>query len=54
VAIFTGLNHRLLRRRAMPIRGDEADQWHSVWEGVRLASEKHWTTTAAVNYESVR
>lgn len=41
VAILTGLNHRLLRRRAMPILGDEAGEWHSVWEEVRRAAGSH-------------
>jgi hypothetical protein len=41
VAICTGLNHRMLRRRAMPIDGDEAREWQSVWQEVRLATEKN-------------
>ena len=41
VAILTGLNHRMLRRRAMPIHEDEAREWRTVWEEVRLVSEKH-------------
>ena len=53
VAICTGLNHRMLRRRAMPIHGDEAREWHSVWEDVRLACEKRRATTVSVSGESV-
>lgn len=53
VAICTGLNHRMLRRRAMPIHGDEAREWHSVWEDVGLACEKHRATTVSVSGESV-
>ncbi len=53
VAISTGLNHRLLRRRAMPIRGDEAREWHSVWEDVTLAAEAHRSTTTVVSDASV-
>jgi glycosyltransferase involved in cell wall biosynthesis len=53
VATCTGLNHRMLRRRAMPIHGDEAREWHSVWEDVRLASEEHRSATAAASGASV-
>jgi hypothetical protein len=48
VAIFTGLNHRLLRRRAMPIHEDEAVEWHSVWEEVRHSAENHRYTPVPV------
>jgi hypothetical protein len=40
VAIGSGLDHRMLRRRATPIQRDEALEWQSVWQEVRLASEK--------------
>ncbi len=52
-AICTRLNHRMLRRRAMPIQGDEAREWQSVWEEVRLASEKHQPTAVAVSDATV-
>ena len=41
VAICTGLNHQMLRRRAVPINSDEAREWRSVWEHVTLTSEGH-------------
>jgi hypothetical protein len=40
VAICTGLNHRMLRRRAMPMEENEALEWQSVWQEVRIATEK--------------
>lgn len=48
VAICTGLNHRMLRRRAMPIHEEEAREWRSVWENVTFAANKHWPTTEVV------
>ena len=47
VAICTGLNHRMLRRRAMPIDESETREWQSVWQEVRLASEidRHYSHT---------
>jgi len=37
VAIITGLNHRLLRHRALPIAGAAPKQrWQEVWEKVQL------------------
>jgi glycosyltransferase involved in cell wall biosynthesis len=41
VAICTGLNHQMLRRRAVPIHADEERAWRSVWEKVSLTSERH-------------
>jgi glycosyltransferase involved in cell wall biosynthesis len=39
VAISTGLNHRLLRQRAMPMRETMLRRWKEVWEEVQVTAQ---------------
>jgi hypothetical protein len=36
VACVTGLDYRLLRRRALPMREEESSEWEMVWRNARL------------------
>jgi len=46
IAIGTGLNYQLLRHRAPAIRQDEAIEWRTVWEQVRLTCAEVPTDSA--------
>ncbi len=41
IAIYTGLNYRILGHRAKPIRPEEEKNWRSVWEQAKVTSDKY-------------
>jgi glycosyltransferase involved in cell wall biosynthesis len=44
-AVATGLNYRLLRRRAVPVTSCELDRWNQVWKWVNESTSMEFRTS---------